>query len=234
MIVKFITLKWGTKYGPEYVNRLHNSIKQTYSGEFEFHCFTDDPTGLNCITWDISLLPHHGSKVFTIAKIDLFDKLPFDGPYAYLDLDMLVLKDLKPYFDEYKFIEPRMIYCYWQYPPRIWASFHRGDCYINSSFTTWDNNQLSKLHVYYTQYFKLINHKFTTFDKFVFHNFYDKINYHPKGIVYAYSFGAEYPDDLESNRYRDGYYIAMFNTSHGKGTELHEAEGWAKSLWENR
>ena len=42
MSVNVITIKWGKRYGPEYVNRLYGSVKRNLSREFRFVCFTDD------------------------------------------------------------------------------------------------------------------------------------------------------------------------------------------------
>jgi hypothetical protein len=232
MIVKFITLKWGTKYGPEYVNRLYKSIKKTYSGDFEFYCYTDDYSYLDSSirVGNITDLPHFDTDVFTLVKMDLFTHLPFDGPCAFLDLDVLVLKDLKPYFDEYQFKEPRIGYCYWSDPNRVYNSYHKGDCYVNSSFLTWDKNQFNYVYNIYEENKTLINYKFKSFDKFLF--YFCKLNYHPKGIMYSYNFGAEYPDNTEKQRFLEDQHIAIFNTSNERGIELHDCSGWAKRYWE--
>ena len=46
-MVKILCLKWGTKYGPEYVNILYAAIKRNTTVPFELHCFTDDKTHIN-------------------------------------------------------------------------------------------------------------------------------------------------------------------------------------------
>jgi hypothetical protein len=41
-------VKWGTKYGPEYVNKLFNGAKGALQPlSFMFYCFTDDPSGID-------------------------------------------------------------------------------------------------------------------------------------------------------------------------------------------
>ena len=233
MVVKFITLKWGTKYSAQYVNKLYHSIEQTYSDKFEFHCFTDDYTDINknCQVKSIETLPNYNNKLFTFSKIDLFAGLPFEGPYVLLDLDLLILKDLKPYFDEYKFKEPRIGYCYWTNPERIYESHHKGDCYVNSSFVTWDGDQLKHIYDTYISNKKIVDYKFKTFDKFLF--YFCDMKYHPKGVMYSYNFGSDYPNDIEKNKFRDQY-IAIFNTSATTGgIELHESEGWAREYFDS-
>lgn len=177
------------------------------------------------------MLPLFKSNVFTSCKLDLFNKLPFKGPYCFLDLDVLILRDLKPYFDRYKFAEPRMIYNYWTEMERIYKSYYTGDCYVNSSFVTWDGDQLKWLHKKFIENQEVTAFRFKTLDKFIFYSSRKQMKYHPLGVAYAYSFGANYPDDLEPYKQRDDYYISIFNTSHKKGVELHDANGWARDVW---
>ena len=231
--MKFITLKWGKKYGPEYVNRLFSTISNTFSGKFEFYCFTDDSAGVLCDTIDINTLPHFKSNIFTVCKIDLFNGLPFEGPYVLLDLDILIQKDLNQYFEQYQFVEPRLIYNYWTNPERIYRSYYTSDCYINSSFVTWNGNQLQWLYDKFINHEPIINYKFKSFDKFMYYSSLDQLKFHPKKTVYAYCFGAENPEDMDQLKYREDYSICLFHTSHGipKGVELHQADGWAKEMW---
>ncbi len=42
-----VCVKWGTKYGPEYVNRLAAAVAKWTSAPHRFVCLTDDATGLN-------------------------------------------------------------------------------------------------------------------------------------------------------------------------------------------
>ncbi len=41
-----LCMKWGTKYGPEYVNRLYAMVRRHLSGDFKFVCLTDDGNGV--------------------------------------------------------------------------------------------------------------------------------------------------------------------------------------------
>src|ERR1044071_4309563 len=46
-VVNIICMKWGTKFGPEYVNRLHSMVSRHLAREHRFICFTDDSSGLD-------------------------------------------------------------------------------------------------------------------------------------------------------------------------------------------
>ena len=41
-----ICMKWGQKYGPEYVNRLYAMVRRHLSGDFNLVCLTDDSAGI--------------------------------------------------------------------------------------------------------------------------------------------------------------------------------------------
>ena len=45
--IKVVCVKYGTKYGPEYVNKLYNGVKRNLSLPHEFACFTEDGEGLD-------------------------------------------------------------------------------------------------------------------------------------------------------------------------------------------
>ena len=233
MLVNFITFKWGTKYGPEYVNRLFRTLTNTYSGKFIFHCITDDDKDLDTgiITTNIKdIIP--STKVFTMQKMYALNRMFFiKGNNCIIDLDVLIQNDLYQYFKTYNFEEPRFIEPIWQNKEHVYRTYHQASCMVNSSLLTWKDDQLDYLYQFYINNKKIIENKYNSFDRFLFYNFYDKLKFHPKKIVYAYSFGALHPNDLEIEKYRPEYDIAIFLTSHGTGTELHDANPWAIDMW---
>ena len=50
MVPLIVCIKVGTKYGPEYVNRLHAMVERHTIMPHEFLCLTDDALGLTCPT----------------------------------------------------------------------------------------------------------------------------------------------------------------------------------------
>lgn len=42
-----ICMKWGTKYGSEYVNRLYNMVKRHTTVDFQMVCLTDRTEGID-------------------------------------------------------------------------------------------------------------------------------------------------------------------------------------------
>ncbi len=44
--VNVVCMKWGTLYGPEWVNRLYGMVARNTTWNVRFVCFTDDRTGI--------------------------------------------------------------------------------------------------------------------------------------------------------------------------------------------
>ncbi len=103
MTVNVLTLKWGSKYGPEYVNRLHSAVRRHLALDARFLCFTDERRGLNpgIETHDLPELDVPPAWQRTPwLKLALFrDGLAdLSGPSLFLDLDILVIGSLDDFF----------------------------------------------------------------------------------------------------------------------------------------
>jgi hypothetical protein len=88
-MINIVCLKWGTKYGPEYVNNLYRGVARNTTLPFSFHCFTDNATGI-----DSPIVTHplvYPGLDGWWNKLYLFSKeLPIEGRIMYLDLDTLI------------------------------------------------------------------------------------------------------------------------------------------------
>ena len=54
-----VCVKWGNKYISQYVNVLKSMINRHTTLPFQFHCFTEDPKGLDV---DINVIPFPGGS----------------------------------------------------------------------------------------------------------------------------------------------------------------------------
>jgi hypothetical protein len=98
-----ICMKWGTKYGPEYVNRLASMVGRHLKRPHRFVCMTDDATGLSPGI-DARPLPDFddpGGPERGWRKISTFRKPLFDlaGPTLFIDLDVVIVGGLDPFFE---------------------------------------------------------------------------------------------------------------------------------------
>jgi len=103
--VLILTMKWGTLYGPEYVNNLARGVARHLSRPHRFICFTDDDTGLISEVEAYPLpelgLPA-GNSDTRWQKLALFAPKLFDleGTALFLDLDQVIVGDLKVFFED--------------------------------------------------------------------------------------------------------------------------------------
>ena len=88
-------VKHGTKYGPDYVNRLYAMVRRHLPGDWRFVCHTDDPSGLRPEVGVIDI-SRTGLRGWW-TKLALFDPATpiVDRTVLYLDLDTVVVGDLR-------------------------------------------------------------------------------------------------------------------------------------------
>ncbi len=99
-----ICMKWGTRYGPEYVNRLYAGVKRYTKTPVRFVCFTDDSAGL---TKGIETLPLPAINIpdriaswkpwpkLSVWQAPLFD---ITGDVLFLDIDLIITGPLDDLF----------------------------------------------------------------------------------------------------------------------------------------
>lgn len=109
--VNVLCIKWGKKYGPEYVNKLHNMVGRNLKRPFRFVCLTDDAEGIDPQI-EVKPIPAIGfdefdqRKPWTFAhgwlKLTSFANPLYDlqGRTLFLDLDIVILDSLDPFFEQ--------------------------------------------------------------------------------------------------------------------------------------
>ena len=97
-----VTLKWGTRYGAEFVNKLFNGVSRNLSLPFRFVCFTDDTAGVaeGIHTYPIPEMDLEPPLLYTPwRKLCLFRQgLPIEGYCLFLDLDVIITGSLDDFF----------------------------------------------------------------------------------------------------------------------------------------
>jgi hypothetical protein len=103
--VTVLCMKWGAKYGPEYVNRLFGMAARHLTRPFQFVCLTDDAEGVRgevtCAPIP-ELPPIRQTKERGWRKIACFSPelaALLSDVVLYLDLDVVVMGGLDPLFD---------------------------------------------------------------------------------------------------------------------------------------
>ena len=224
--MNFFTLKWGNKYGPQYVNRLYGSLLANFKKKFTLTCYTDDYEGIRDEVYiqPISeLRPYNTDRVFTYEKLILMEKWETG---VWLDLDILIHKDITDIKFKNDFT---MIWNHWNPLSRSYDWYGKGSsCHVNSSFVYW--NKPKWLIKFTRDNWNKIEWTYKSLDKYMFyqHHRRGRLNYWPKTLVSNYN--------VEHATLRNK--ISLFNTSHIKANnldlnyaELHEAKPEVIKLW---
>lgn len=99
-----LCMKWGRKYGPEYVNRLYGMVRRHLAGDFRFVCLTDDAQGVRAEVQCLPIpslalppgIPERGWTKLTTFEADLHG---LRGTALFLDLDVVIVGDITPFFE---------------------------------------------------------------------------------------------------------------------------------------
>lgn len=108
--VNILTLKWGTLYPSEYVNRLYRGVKANLHRPFRFVCVTDNPAGLidDIQAVDFPAPPPEMKNTYTYdfwpniyIKLCVFRPgfADLKGTTLFLDIDQIITGSLDQFFD---------------------------------------------------------------------------------------------------------------------------------------
>ena len=102
--LNILTTKWGTLYSADDVNRLFRQVRRHLTRPHRFICFTDDARGLDpgieaMPLPELGLPPGHGDTRWRKLAIFRRDLAGLSGTALFLDIDLVVVDDLQPFFD---------------------------------------------------------------------------------------------------------------------------------------
>ena len=97
-------MKWGSLYGPEFVNRLYTSIKRHTKKTTKVYCFTDNTKGIDKNVICKPLPPINLPNIISLTpwrKLSIWQFPLYDltGDVLFLDLDLVITGNLDRFFD---------------------------------------------------------------------------------------------------------------------------------------
>lgn len=100
-----LCMKWGTMYGPQHVNALKRGVSRHLSYPHRFICFTDDSgdldEGIEVFPIPQIALPEGNTdRRWTKLSILADDVYGLRGSALFLDLDLIIVGGLEPFFDQ--------------------------------------------------------------------------------------------------------------------------------------
>lgn len=95
---KVVCLKYGNKYGPEYVNKLYSMVSRNLTLEHEFICFTENTSGINKDIKTQPLPSDLGLTGWWFKPLFFNPELIPDSSILYLDLDLIIFRNIDNLF----------------------------------------------------------------------------------------------------------------------------------------
>lgn len=97
-----VCMKWGDRYGPEWVNRLYAMVQRNTSWSVRFICFTDNPSGIRseveCQPMPEVKFDRELGKYWPKLGLMQRDLGGLEGMTLYLDLDVVIIDSIDPLF----------------------------------------------------------------------------------------------------------------------------------------
>lgn len=203
-MINVICVRWGDKYGQEYVDRLHSMIDKNLTVPYKFHCYEGQDDGLE----------------YWWPKLRLFEKGRFEGKCLFFDLDMVIQRNIDHLLDFEGF---HLIKAFWK--EGTYSKYEEGmrqkEAYnmdINSSCMLWYGDENSHIWEYFWENPEYYMMKYVGIDRFLYHEGFIQ-NTFPQGIFYSRMFGSKLGDE-PGWYYLEDYDVCMFNGVH-KMTDEH-------------
>lgn len=134
--INILCVRFGNKYGIEYVERLRNMIERNITVDYEFYCLTDCNKNLPGVK---NIYQNNaGYPKGWWHKVHMFDpKLPLSGRILYFDLDVIIHNNIDKltYFMNKDFVGIRDFN----------RKFHPSWRNLNSSVLAWNHGTLSDI-----------------------------------------------------------------------------------------
>lgn len=102
---QFLAIRWGQKYGPEYVNRLYGMVARHTTAPFDFWCLTDSRADIRPEVRCLPLpelgceLPGNTKGIWGKSRLWAEDLGGPIGPVLFLDLDVVITGPMDSFFE---------------------------------------------------------------------------------------------------------------------------------------
>jgi hypothetical protein len=241
MRVNIVCSKWGSKYGPHFVNRLYNMTKRHVDKKHDFHfyCYTDDAEGLldDIKVIDFPDIPNihpkywfggdnfkYGMarcwdrpKTFVFNTHDFADDKP-TGRFIFFDLDVIIQRDLEPIIT-YNMERPTKMRSWWQDPrPMKTRRFKLSHgAYTNGSCQVWSDDQCEIIWNDVLENQEKIWFTYTdgtdNYHSWKWGIYGENLwDYFPSEYAYSYNRGRDWDSgDMDVGVYREGCIVCVFN-----------------------
>ena len=218
-MINIYTVKWGTKYSSDHVNKVLESCKKNTSTDFKFFCLTEDSTGLDP---EISVIEFPDENYYEKwwNKLYLFDRTVVcqQGEKLFLDLDIHIQKSIDPIIQHDPKDHLTFVRTHWHNLEQMKIDtkdipYKYTD--LNSSVLRWnDNLDVDKITKFVRDYPDQMFFYYRGLDNLFGHQRERllKIDFFPDGWVYSFNYGYMWPDDIEERLVRKEPIIRLYDS----------------------
>ncbi len=161
-------VKWGARFGPDYVNVLYRAVQRHLAAPHRFVCLTNQPEGIDAGV-EIMPIQDFGVPEVEWTKRGCWPKVALFGPGVfaddevalYLDLDVLVVGDLSPFVDLLR--DASAFYTLREWNPALWRVLpvaRRPDRGSQGSVYVWHAGEQRHLFEHFTSHVAEVRDKY--------------------------------------------------------------------------
>jgi hypothetical protein len=218
-MINIYTVKWGTKYNVDHVNKILEQCREHITTDFDFYCLTEHTIGLHS---DVIVIPFPEDNYYEKwwNKLYLFDKqvVSQQGEKLFLDLDIVIQNNIDCIIDHDPEDGLTFVRTHWhnmQKMKRDTQDIPRAYTDLNSSVLRWnDRLDVDKITKFVTDYPDQMFFYYRGLDNLFGHKRENllKINFFPSGWVYSYNYGYMWPIDTREQILRPEPLICLYDS----------------------
>lgn len=181
-MINVVCVKTGTKYEPEFVNRLYRMVKKNLSLPFDFYCLTETPDNINpeINILDISDEVESGVDGFW-PKLCIFNPKLYkqNSNTLFLDLDVVIQNNIDYFFQD---VNPERIkICYGDNDSLLMENDIRNNMNyftkVNSSVMIFNSSKLNEIYKHFEQNPYLIMKEYRGVCRYLWNVHQEKLEY---------------------------------------------------------
>ncbi len=193
-MINVICVKHGTRYGPEYVNRLRNMVSRHLIFDHRFVCFTEDSNGL-ASDIDVIDLPTKPDIAGWWCKPYIFSPDFFSKGEInlYFDLDMVIVNNINHFirYEPSKFVGLQDL-------ARI---FRRNWIKLGSAVMRWPAQKYTDVWTEFEKNHTAIIKKFRGDQDWIWHLYRNDLRFFPEQWIQSYKWQIRHRNELEKTRF---------------------------------
>ena len=218
-MINIYTVKWGTKYSSQHVNKILELCRKNTTEPFKFFCLTEDSSELDS---EISVIEFPEDNYYEKwwNKLYLFDRniVSQPGEKLFLDLDIHIQKSIDPIVKHDPKDNLTFVRTHWHNLEQMKIDtkdipYKYTD--LNSSVLRWnDNLDVDKITKFVRDYPDQMFFYYRGLDNLFGHQRERllKIDFFPDGWVYSFNYGYMWPDDVEERLVRKDPIIRLYDS----------------------